>query len=77
MSAKRFAACVAMARYVSYAVLITFSEWLRQAGEQKWDQMTSYETASLLTSLGLSALVAIGAIMNGSWHEARTTDKIK
>lgn len=71
MTKKHYAAWLAMARYVMYAVLVTFSDWLRQLGEDKWNNLTSYETTSLVTSLGLSALVAIGAIMNNRWHEAK------
>ena len=71
MKKKHVAAWLAMGRYTAYAVLTTFATWLQQVGPEKWEKLTSYDYWMLGTSLGLSALAAVGAVMNGRWNEAK------
>lgn len=71
MKKKHIAAWLAMTRYAAFAVLTTFSTWLQQIGPEKWKELTSFDWWALGSALGLSALTAIGAIMNNRWSEAK------
>jgi hypothetical protein len=72
MNKKQVAAWVAMVRYTLYSVTATFSAWLQQLGQEKWDNLESYDMWLLVAALLLSGLAAIGAVMNGRWNEAKT-----
>lgn len=75
MKAKTIAAWAAAARYVLLAVLAAFSGWLQQLGKQGWDSLTSYDIVFVTCALSISALTALGAVMNGRWTEAKTPEK--
>lgn len=75
MKAKNIAAWAAAGRYVLLAVLAAFSGWLQQLGKQGWDSLTSYDVVFVACALSISALTALGAVMNGRWAEAKAPEK--
>ena len=75
MKTKTLAAWAAAARYVLLAVLAAFSGWLQQLGKQGWESLTSYDVVFVACALGISALTALGAVMNGRWAEAKAPEK--
>jgi hypothetical protein len=75
MNTKETAAWLAMLRYTLYAVATTFATWLQQLGTEKWDKLASYDVWTIGASLTLSALAAIGAVMNGRWAEAKEVNE--
>lgn len=71
MKTKTIAAWCAAGRYVLLAVLAAFSGWLQQVGKAGWESLTSYDVVFVSCALGISALTALGAVMNGRWSEAK------
>jgi len=70
-AAKLRRARLAVARYVSLAVLTYVSGWLDQIGDVaiaavKWNQW-----ATLGIGVATSALVALGAVMNQTWSQVK------
>lgn len=68
---KQLAAWSAAIRYVLQATLTAFAVWLQQVGKKGWDQLSAYDYWFVGTALGIAALNALGAVMNGRWHESR------
>ena len=64
----------AATRYVAYNVLLTYSAWLHVV-KDRWETLTSWDRYVIATELSLAALLALGAIMNGTWTEAKTKDR--
>lgn len=77
MNKKHVSAWLAMARYTAFSVLTAFSAWLQQVGPDKWEKLTVYDWVTLAVALGLAALTAIGAVMNGRWTEAKNETEAK
>ena len=42
---------------------------------QGWDSLTSYDVVFVACALSISALTALGAVMNGRWAEAKAPEK--
>jgi len=68
-------AIASAARYMLFNVLTAFSAWLVSV-KGNWPDVGSWEVVYLVTSLSLTALGTLGAIMNDKWSTARkgTTD---
>lgn len=58
-------------RYVLQGVLAAFAVWLQQIGKTGWEQISTFDVVFVCTALALAGLNAMGAVMNGSWSEAR------
>lgn len=67
-------ALFAAARYVLYNVVLTYGTWLHSK-KDSWDSLTSWDMHDVTVQLVLAMLVAIGAIMNRSWHIATEKEK--
>jgi len=67
-------ALFAVSRYVLYNLVLTYSVWLH-ANKDNWATLTNWDMHDITTQLILSALVALGAIMNKTWHVATEKDK--
>ncbi len=67
-------ALFAVARYMLYNLVLTYSVWLH-ANKDNWNSLTNWDYHDITTQLILSALVALGAIMNKTWHVATEKDK--
>lgn len=66
-------AVFAAARYMLFTVLTAFSTWLVSV-KGNWPNVGSWEIVFLVTSLALTALGTLGAIMNDKWAAARKGD---
>lgn len=58
-------------RYVAQAVLAAFAVWLQQIGKTGWEEISTFDVVFVATALAIAGLNAMGAVMNGSWSEAR------
>lgn len=67
-------ALFAAGRYVLYNVVLAYSVWLH-ANKDNWDKLSQWDYHDVATQLILAALVALGAIMNKTWHSAAEKDK--
>jgi len=67
-------AIFAAARYVAYNVLLAYLTWLHVV-KDRWDTLTMWDRHVLAAELGLAALLALGAIMNDRWTEAKNKDR--
>lgn len=67
-------ALFAVGRYMLYNLVLTYSVWLH-ANKDNWNSLTNWDMHDITTQLILSALVALGAIMNKTWHVATEKDK--
>lgn len=67
-------ALFAVVRYMLYNLVLTYSVWLH-ANKENWNTLTNWDYHDITTQLILSALVALGAIMNKTWHIATEKDK--
>jgi hypothetical protein len=63
-------AAFAAARYVTYNALLTYHGW-HIAMKDEWGKLSDWDQINVGCSVGLSVLVALGAIMNGSWHRSK------
>lgn len=63
-------AIASAARYMLFNVLTAFSAWLVSV-KGNWPEVGSWEVVYLVTSLSLTALGTLGAIMNDKWSQAR------
>ena len=66
-------ALFAAARYMLFTVLTAFSSWLVNV-KGNWPAVGSWEWVYLATTLSLTALGTLGAIMNDKWATARKSD---
>lgn len=69
-----FPAWFAATRYVAYNVALAYSGWLVSVKEH-WGELSSWDYRNVTVILVLAALTALGAVMNGSWNEARKGEK--
>jgi len=69
-TARWWPAVLGMARYVMYSAILTYHQW-HVAMKDSWDSLTSWDQINVSCAVVLNMLVAIGAIMNGSWQKAK------
>ena len=62
-------AVFAAGRYITYNALLAYHSW-HIAMKDQWSALTDWDRINVGCSIGLSVLVAIGAVMNGSWTKA-------
>lgn len=62
-------------RYILLQTLNALAAWLL-AVEKIWSDLTPWHYWVLATQLGIAALGALGAVMNGSWQRASEASKI-
>ncbi len=67
-------AVFAASRYVAYNALLAYHTW-HIAVKDIWPQLTSWDKINVGCSVGLSILVAIGAVMNDKWSKARQPEE--
>lgn len=70
-----FPAWMAASRYILLQTLNALAAWLF-AVEKLWNDLTPWHYWVLGTQLGIAALGALGAVMNGSWQRAVEKDKV-
>lgn len=66
-------AWLAALRYITYSALLAYHTW-HVAVKDIWNQLTSWDQINVACSVGLNVLLALGAIMNGSWQKAKAND---
>ena len=64
------ASIAAMARYVTYAAVLSYSQW-HISVKDSWTTLTSWDQINVACAVVLNMLVAIGAVMNGTWQKAK------
>jgi len=64
------ASIAAMARYVTYAAVVSYSQW-HISVKDSWTTLTSWDQINVTCAVVLNMLVAIGAVMNGTWQKAK------
>jgi hypothetical protein len=67
---RRGASIAAMARYVTYSAVLSYYQW-HVSMKDGWDKITSWDQVNVACVVVLSMLVAIGAVMNGTWQKAK------
>ena len=67
-------AAFAAARYVAYMALLTYHQWHISMKDQ-WNNLTEWDQINVICAIGLSILIALGAIMNDKWSKARNDSK--
>lgn len=61
---------LAAVRYTLYNAVLTYHGW-HTAMKDDWDKISDWDIINVGCLVGLSVLVALGAIMNGSWHRSK------
>ena len=69
-----FPAWMAALRYIIYNSLLSYHLW-HTTVKDVWANLTSWDKINVLCVVLLSALTALGAVMNGSWNKAKEQDK--
>lgn len=64
----------AAGRYVAYYVLSSYLAWLHVV-KDSWETLDRWDFHVLAAKLGLDALMALGAVMNGTWSAAKNKDR--
>lgn len=65
-----FPAWMAAARYITYNALLSYHLW-HTTIKDSWPTLTSWDKVNVACVVALSALTALGAIMNGTWNKAK------
>ena len=69
-TARWWPAVLAAGRYIAYSAILSYHQWHVTMKDQ-WDTITQWDRINILCTVALSVLVALGAIMNGSWQKAK------
>jgi len=63
-------ALFATLRYITYNALLSYHQW-HIAVKDSWSALTDWDKINVSCNIGLSVLVALGAVMNDKWSRAR------
>lgn len=66
-----FPAWMAAARYIAFGVVTFASGWIANLGREGFAKVDGYDWIVLILGSSGVALNSLGAIMNGSWTNAR------
>jgi len=69
-TARWWPALLAASRYILYSAVLSYHQW-HVGMKDNWNALTQWDRINVGCTVILSILVALGAIMNGSWQKAK------